>query len=88
MKTKIMPINLLFPKTDQSLISPYSVTISASTKVTRIKEMIIEQKLLNWCLDQLLLTGAKRNTRRPVERYTVINIHIDDRASKVNQDCH
>ena len=36
----IAHINLLSPKSDQLLISPYNVTPESNTKVTGIKEMI------------------------------------------------
>ena len=42
-------INPLSPNSDQSLLSPYSIIISASIQVMRIKEMIIKHGV-SWCL--------------------------------------
>ena len=40
------PLNLLNPKSDQHLISPYNITPESHMKVTRIKKMITNKKKL------------------------------------------
>ena len=54
------PLNLLNPKSDQHLISPYHITPESHMKVTRIKKMITNKKKL-LISKQILLVSTSGN---------------------------
>ena len=49
-------LNLLTPKSDWQLISPYHITPESNIKVRRIKEMITYE-LSSWLLDKFSLSS-------------------------------
>ena len=71
MKARTLPLTL---KSDNHQISPYNITPESNIKVTRIKEMITNQRLLK----EILLVSTLYSVENSME-----NINIDDRAQRV-----
>ena len=65
-------LTLLSPNNHQSLLSPYSMTIPATTQVLRTKEMVIKQEMSCLMFNQILWTSSIQNMKRPVKRICML----------------
>ena len=67
-------VNPLIPKSDQHLISPFSIIPESNIKVMRIKEVIINWKT-SWLLNKFPLLGHRDCIENSME-----NMHTDVRV--------